>query len=226
MFKGSAVQKEATARFAADMRARLAPNPELAESLIPSYSLGCRRLTPGPGYLEGLVNSKTNVITTGIARVDERGIITTDGKHRPVDAIVCATGFNTKFLPRFPVIGKNGVSLASKWAKVPSTYLSMTVDGFPNYFLCLGPNSANLGGLLLLVERQVDYFTQLISKLQRDGIRAMSPKASAVNDFTRYCDEFLEQTVYTTNCRSWFKGGTSDGRVSVAWPGKSRKSSI
>lgn len=221
MFKGSAIQKDATERFSADMKARLASKPELADNLVPSYALGCRRLTPGPGYLEGLTDPKTTVIRTGIKCIDETGIITNDGVHRPIDALVCATGFNTRFIPRFPVIGIDGVNLQDKWEKVPSTYLAMTVDGFPNFFLSLGPNSANLGGLLLLVEKQVDYFTQMIAKMQRDAIMSFVPKKAVVDRFTTYCDEFLAQTVYTTNCRSWFKGGTSDGRVSVAWPGKS-----
>ncbi|KAI8181181.1 hypothetical protein K4K51_002062 [Colletotrichum sp. SAR 10_75] len=36
------------------MKARLSGSNELAEEIIPDFSIGCRRLTPGPGYLEAL----------------------------------------------------------------------------------------------------------------------------------------------------------------------------
>lgn len=36
------------------MRQRLSENPQLIEKLIPKYDIGCRRLSPGDGYLEAL----------------------------------------------------------------------------------------------------------------------------------------------------------------------------
>ncbi len=37
------------------MRAALNNNEELCELLIPNWTLGCRRLTPGEGYLESFL---------------------------------------------------------------------------------------------------------------------------------------------------------------------------
>lgn len=34
------------------MRSRLSKNPELVKTLIPTYEIGCRRISPGEGYLE------------------------------------------------------------------------------------------------------------------------------------------------------------------------------
>jgi cation diffusion facilitator CzcD-associated flavoprotein CzcO len=203
------------------MKRRLAQKPELADTLMPSFPPVCRRLTPGPGYLEALTDPKTDVIATEIKEVIHDGIITSDGQHRPVDAIVCATGFDTTFSPRFPIIGRNGVSLAEKWKDVPATYLSITTDDFPNYFISLGPNSAlGTGNLLLLIERAIDYMTACLSKMQRDNVRSMAPKADAVKSFVDFCDSYFQTTVFSMNCRSWYKGGTADGRVSALWPGK------
>lgn len=207
--------------FTEAMKKRLEKKPDLAETLIPSFPPICRRLTPGPGYLEALTDDKVNVITQGIVQVDETGIQTQDGKHHPVDAIVCATGFDTSFMPRIPIIGSQGQSLAERWKAVPETYLSMSTDGFPNFFVSLGPNgSLGSGNLLLLIEKAMDYMTMCVAKMQRDNIVAMAPQKQAVQRFTKYCDAYFDKTVFTLHCRSWYKGGTYDGRVSALWPGE------
>ena len=69
-----------------------------------------------------------------IARITEKGILTKTGEELEFDAIVCATGFDTSFQPRFPIIGRNGVSLAEQWREIPEAYFGITVPKFPNYF--------------------------------------------------------------------------------------------
>ena len=48
------MQKAAVEAFREAMRERLAAKPEIADFLVPSFAVGCRRTTPGPGYLEAL----------------------------------------------------------------------------------------------------------------------------------------------------------------------------
>jgi len=219
--KGSAEQLDAISFFGKNMETRLAKKPELVQQLLPTFAPACRRLTPGPGYLEALTEPKVALLTQRITNVDSTGIFTEDGEHHPVDAIVCATGFDTSFSPRFPIIGRNGLSLAEKWKEIPDTYLAVTTDGFPNYFISLGPNAAlGTGNLLLLIEKEIDYFTTCVEKMQRENIRSMTPKREAVESFTKYCDLYFQRTVFSTKCRSWYKGGKEDGRVSALWPGK------
>jgi hypothetical protein len=175
--------------------------------------------------LEALTDAKVDVVSNEIDKVVADGIITKDGTHRRVDAIICATGFDTSFSPRFPIIGKNRVTLAEQWSTTPETYLAVATDNFPNYFISLGPNAAlGTGNLLLLIENELEYVTKCVAKIQRDNIRSMVPRREAVSQFTRYCDSYFEGTVFTLDCRSWYKGGTSDGRVSALWPGKSGSS--
>lgn len=58
-----------------------------------------------------------------------------------VDAIICATGFNTSFIPRFPLIGENRENLQDVWRNdYPKAYQGIMVTGMPNYYrmvLCL-----------------------------------------------------------------------------------------
>jgi cation diffusion facilitator CzcD-associated flavoprotein CzcO len=65
------------------------------------------RYTPGTGYLEALVSSNSTVVTNEIDHIDSEGLVTNDGQHYAVDAIICATGFDTSFKPVFPVLGVN-----------------------------------------------------------------------------------------------------------------------
>lgn len=218
---GTPEQVGARGIFLENMKRRLAGKPALIDDMIPSFPPACRRLTPGPGYLEALTDDKVDVVTSPIAKVDAEGIITADGKHHPTDVLVCATGFDTSFTPRFPIIGRDGVSLAQRWKQTPETYLSFAVDGFPNYFICLGPNAAlGEGNLLLLIEKEIYYFTECVMKMQRDNIRAMGPRKDSVARFTKNCDQYFSRTVFSEKCRSWYKGGTEDGRVTALWPGK------
>ncbi|CAI7612505.1 unnamed protein product [Penicillium manginii] len=219
---GHPMQLGAHEAFVENMKRRLANKPELIDDLIPAFPPACRRLTPGPGYLEALTDEKVDIIKSDIAKIDEKGIITADGQHRAVDAIVCATGFDTTCTPRFTIRGRDGVLLSERWKETPETYIAVATDGFPNYFISLGPNAAlGEGNLLLLIEKEVDYFTMCVEKMQRDNIRAMAPRKEAVRQFRRYCDEYFKDTVFGGKCRSWYKGGTEEGRIVALWPGSS-----
>lgn len=93
-FSGSETQKQFWVESDIFMKQKLERKPEIYESLIPSFPPGCRRLTPGPGYLEALVENNVTFIGTGIQNVTENGIIDNKGEFHEVDAIICATGFD------------------------------------------------------------------------------------------------------------------------------------
>ena len=48
---------------------------------------------------------------TPVVSCTEDGVIGEDGAERKVDTIVCATGFDVSYKPRFPLVGKNGLDL-------------------------------------------------------------------------------------------------------------------
>lgn len=124
------------------MRRKLKGNKEISEALIPkSFAVGCRRPTPGEGFLEALVAPITTVHTKQMQRVTETGFIAHDGTPTDVDVIICATGFDTSWVPRFPirVAGRN---LQDAWREGGAlSYLGVAVPEIPNYFLSIGPVS-------------------------------------------------------------------------------------
>ena len=131
-------QKKAQDLFRKSMTERLGNSEKgkrAAELLIPSFPVGCRRQTPGPGFLEALIQDNVEMRWDDIERITERGIQTRSGREIEYDVIVCATGFDTSFKPAFPLVGRNGVSMAEKWTSDrPKAYLGMCVPDFPNYF--------------------------------------------------------------------------------------------
>lgn len=66
-------------------------------------------------------------------RITEKGIVLHDGKLAKADIIICATGFDLSFKPRFPLIGKSDTNLADLWIPDAKAYMSLAVPQFPNY---------------------------------------------------------------------------------------------
>lgn len=217
--KGTPLQLGAKDLFYQHMKKRLESKPEIFEALIPSFSPGCRRLTPGPGYLESLTQPNVAFITSPISHISENAIHTTDGTAYEIDALVCATGFKSSTAPPFPVIGANGLSLADKWSKRATTYCSHSIAGFPNLFTMLGPNSAiGSGSLTKMIETVGDYIIKCTRKIQKENIGSMVVKQEREDDFIEFVDVYFEGTVFAEECRSWYKNrGT--GEVVGLWPG-------
>lgn len=216
---GTPLQVGAKDMFHSHMKERLAKKPEIFEQLIPSFSPGCRRLTPGPGYLEALVQDNVAFITSPISHISESAIHTQDGNAHPIDALVCATGFKSSVAPPFPITGLNNLSLADRWSSRATTYLSHSVSSFPNLFTMLGPNSAiGSGSLTKMIETVGDYIIRSVRKIQKENIASMVVKQAREDDFIEYCDAYFKGTVFSEECRSWYKhGGT--GKVVGLWPG-------
>jgi len=204
------------------MAKKLEKKPEIMEALEPNWPPGCRRLTPGPGYLEALVEDNVNFISTKIKRFTEQGIETIDGKQRKVDLVICATGFDTSLRQPMPVIGKNGASLNSIWEHSPEAYLGIFPPEMPNMMRFIGPNGAcGTGGLLLVVERACEYMIEVVQKAQREYIKSIQPKPHATRMFVQHTDQYFTQTIYTQPCKSWMKRGKESGRIVTIWPGSS-----
>lgn len=191
----------------------------LEEKLVPQWSVGCRRLTPGVNYLESLTKPNVEVVYGEISSVTERGPLCDNGKEYPVDVLICATGFDTTFKPRFPVINPQGDNLQEKWAGDPESYFGVAAVDFPNYLFTLGPNCPiGNGPVLSAIEAQVDWMCKVIDRFQTTNIAQFSPKKESVEDFIQYKNWFMKQTVWADSCRSWYKS-RPDGPILALWPG-------
>ncbi|EEU41316.1 uncharacterized protein NECHADRAFT_45940 [Fusarium vanettenii 77-13-4] len=219
--RDSKMQHETRKLVEADMRQRLGKAPELADLILPSFAVGCRRLTPGVGYLEALQEPNVQVISTRIERVTPTGLQLVDQTHVDLDVLICATGFKTAKAPPFPILGRGSVDMGMRFEPYPETYLSVAMDGYPNFFMILGPNSlVGTGSQTMILEAELDYTIRCIRKLQRDNIQAMEAKRERVKEFSDYIDKYFPQTVYLDDCSSWYRNENGrGGRITGLWPG-------
>ena len=137
-FKNSQAQAQGQEIYRARM-AEFIKDKRLLDGFTPKWGLGCRRITPGDPYMEAIQKPNVDVHFTDVRKIDETGVIGGDGEHREVDTIVCATGFDVSYRPRFPIVGRDGVELADKWKVCPEGYLGLAIPGFPNFLTFIGP---------------------------------------------------------------------------------------
>ncbi|KAH8203068.1 hypothetical protein TruAng_002796 [Truncatella angustata] len=233
MIKGTKEQLDAYEFATNEMKRKLKKKPELAEKLIPNtFPVGCRRPNPGHGYLEAISSEKCDVVFSGIAEITEEGIISEDGSTHKVDVLVCGTGFDTSFRPRFPIVGKDGVDLRDAFKDLPDTYLSTMTHNFPNYFsmytpfssfflpsLMLGPFAPyGHGSVIPAIEVITRNIATFLHKFQTQNIKTVMPKKEAMADFRQHRDLFMKKTVWDAPCTSWFKLGPNGDTV-MMWPG-------
>jgi cation diffusion facilitator CzcD-associated flavoprotein CzcO len=122
--KGSKEQEGIREFAEKQMREKLGGDERLCELLIPKdWPVGCRRVTPGEGYLEAFTRENVELTMEGIERVDETGVRTRDGKHWECDVLVCATGFDVSQRPTFPVVGRDGRELGEMWKGEAESYM-------------------------------------------------------------------------------------------------------
>ncbi|KAF2120817.1 hypothetical protein BDV96DRAFT_565582 [Lophiotrema nucula] len=218
--KESKAQKQAFKATAKMMLDRLGGDKELAAKLTPTWEVGCRRATPGPGYLEAFTQSNVSLVSDHISHITPTGITTKDGKHHEFDVIVCATGFDVTHRPPFPVVGLNSTDLAEYWKGEPFSYLSLACPNFPNLFFFSGPNApVGHGSLMAALSWSANYIGQWIQKISTEDIKYVVPTAEATEEFNTYGDEIMERFVWAGGCRSWYKNNRVDGRVTAIWQG-------
>ncbi|CAG9953721.1 unnamed protein product [Clonostachys rosea f. rosea IK726] len=219
----SDIQAKAQELFRKSMIERLGDSEKgrrAAQMLLPDFPVGCRRQTPGPGFLEALGQDNIELRWDDVECFTDKGILTKSGEEREYDVVVCATGFDTTFKPAFPIIGRNGVDLAEKWEGRPEAYFGIAVPDMPNYFCFVGPNSPiSNGSLVMGIQNTAIYIYKWLEKMQTEGIKSFEVSSKVNAEYNQHIQKYLDRTVWTRGCRSWYKRGTVDGPVVAIYGG-------
>jgi cation diffusion facilitator CzcD-associated flavoprotein CzcO len=109
-------------------------------------------------YSKSIKEPNVRLIKTGVAAFTPTGCVDDNGEEHEFDIGICATGFDTSFIPRFPIIGMHGKNLQDMWADAPSSYMGIGVAHFPNYLTILGPYSPVANGPTLASIGQYEYW--------------------------------------------------------------------
>ncbi|BCS30142.1 flavin-containing monooxygenase [Aspergillus puulaauensis] len=199
-------------------------DPVKAEKLMP-YDWYARRPLCDTGYYEkfnrpnvDIVDIKTNPITT----ITEKGIQTAEGSEYELDVLIFATGFDAVDgnYKRMHIQGASE-TLQARWKEEPSSFLGVSIPGFPNLFSILGPNSP-FTNLPPLIEVQVEFIADMVSHARKVAAQPAAAAAAAngprveadsaaLQDWVHKCDELSAGSLFRKT-DSWIFGANVAGK--------------
>jgi cation diffusion facilitator CzcD-associated flavoprotein CzcO len=195
-------------------------DPALRAKVTPGYTIGCKRILLSSDYYPALTRPNVELVTDPIARIASSGVICADGTARDVDVIIYGTGFKTvEAIAELTVAGRDGVKLQDVWRGGVEAYHGMTVPGFPNFFLMLGPNTG-LGhnSVVFMIECQVRHMLSCLRLLAREKADTIEVTAPALRRFNDGIQRRLRRAVWSEGgCTSWYLD--AEGVNRALWPG-------
>lgn len=207
------------------------------EILIPDYGVGCKRRIFDVTWYPCLAQPNVDLTTQPLTRVNERSVtigpgraypppsktdskVPTDEREVPADVIVLANGFDTtKWLHPLKVVGRDGKDLVDTMEERggPQAYQGTAMDGFPNFFIIFGPNTATgHSSVVLASEGMVNYSIKFIRKILSGEASAVEVKQEAEVAFTQDIQKKLKTMVWSAGgCQNWY---VNDGWNSTVYP--------
>ena len=220
-FVGGASVKDDWRRRFVDRAARrhleTVRDPELRAKLTPRDASLCKRPVVSNRFYKVVQRDDVDVVVSPISRVVPEGVVTEDGATHPLDVLILATGFEAhNYMRPMAIRGESGTTLDEVWAHGPYGYRTVSLPGFPNLFMLLGPHSPlNYIAIHESAELQADYVMQILDVLDSDGILALAPTEEATRRWLEHIRAGMPGTVWSSGCNSWYLG---DGDTPVLWP--------
>ncbi|KAL3466456.1 hypothetical protein BJX64DRAFT_302167 [Aspergillus heterothallicus] len=230
--KNTVLQQQCKHLLESKMR-KLLQDSEHEKHLIPDFAVGCKRVVPsGFRYLKTLKKANVKVVygsvtsftPTGCTSTSTNTNTNTNSTHAG-DVIICATGFDTSYIPRYPILGPGNLNLQTKWASEQTStisgYMGVGIPSFPNTFTMLGPYTpVSNGPTLIAIEAQADYICSFIDRYQTEPIHSFVPKREACDEFRAHVKQFMDaHSVWSDNCRNSHNNHQVGGRTPTTWPG-------
>jgi cation diffusion facilitator CzcD-associated flavoprotein CzcO len=189
----------------------------LRERLRPDYRAACKRLIMSPDFYDAIQQPNAELVTEKIGRIEAGGVRTGDGRLHELDVLVLATGFQANaFMRPMRIVGRDGLTLDEAWSPRPEAYLSISIPGFPNFFMLNGPNGpVGNFSLIEVAELQFGYIMQLVDRLRSGECREISATRDALRAFEAEREATVPKTVWVTGCRSWY---LDDRGIPAVWP--------
>jgi cation diffusion facilitator CzcD-associated flavoprotein CzcO len=199
---------------------RQVQDPGLRARLTPDYTIGCKRILVSSDYYPALQRPNVDLVTDAIGRIVPSGVMTADGSVHEADVLVFATGFRViDAATELNVTGRGGAKLKDAWAAGPEAFRGITVPGFPNFFLLLGPNTG-LGhtSVVFMIETQVQHVLSCLRLLSGERASTIEARAAATRKYNDALQRRLRRAVWSAGgCRSWYLDDAGINRA--IWPG-------
>ncbi|KAL1637979.1 hypothetical protein SLS58_009096 [Diplodia intermedia] len=195
------------------------------EILTPDYGVGCKRRIFDATWFPGLQDPRIELTTQPLTAVNEKSVTLGAGRVYPkrsgkeegeeaertipADIIVVANGFDTtKWLHPLKVVGRDGQDLVEVMEQRggPQAYQGTAMDGFPNFFMVFGPNTATgHSSVIMATENMVNYALKFIKPIVQGDAETAEVKKEAEEDYTRDVQRSLKDTVFGSGgCNSWY----------------------
>ena len=197
-------------------------DPEVADLLSPSNTIGCKRLCADTDYYETYNRENVSLVDvnkTPIERIVEEGVKTSD-KVYEFDIIIFAIGFDamTGALMAIDIKGRDGYSLKEKWTNGPRTFLGLCSERFPNMFMITGPGSPSvLSNMMTSIEQHVEWISECVAYMYSNGYSAIEPIIDSENKWMDHVEEIAAETL-RYSCNSWYVGANIPGKKRVFLP--------
>jgi len=162
-------------------------DPDVAERLKPYYRYLCKRPCFHDEYLEAYNRPNVTLVDcpAGFERISEQGPVV-DGRQYEVDCIVFGTGFEAELTPLHrraghEIVGRDGATLAQRWADGAASLYGMMSRGFPNLFVMPAPGqqavvTVNYTQLAVL---GAEFVGRTVALLAQQGVDAFDVSAEA-----------------------------------------------
>lgn len=200
---------------------------EYHDILEPDYGIGCKRRIFDHDWLNSLNDPSIELSTQPLVEVKENSIVLGNrrlyprnekvdmpvppvkAREVPADVIVMANGFNTQsWAHPMTVYGRSGEELVETMEARggPQAYRGTAMDGFPNFFIIFGPNSATgHNSVILATENMVQHALKLMRPLLNGDASAVEVKKEAEVAYTTDLQAKLKSSVwYAGGCKSWY----------------------
>ncbi|MEE8476175.1 MAG: 4-hydroxyacetophenone monooxygenase, partial [Myxococcota bacterium] len=183
------------------------------------FQFGCKRMLISSDYWSSFERENVELVTDPIEEIKSEGLATADGTLHEVDAIVLATGYKLGFASTpFSVTGRAGKTLDDAWADGAVAYKGMTVSGFPNWFILMGPNTGpGHTSVLVYTEAQIRYAVQAIQKIIKADLRYVDVKQEVQDRYNERIQGRMKYMVWSSGCNSWYL--SEDGSNRSLFPG-------
>ncbi|KAF4987751.1 hypothetical protein FGRMN_10175 [Fusarium graminum] len=115
--KGTILQQQARDHLESEMK-KVVMDEEARKKLVPDFPVGS--------------------VYAGVTEFTETGCISEGGQSHEGDIVIAATGFDTSFIPRYPILF-DGHNLQEDLSKSITGYLGVGISECPNSFTLAGP---------------------------------------------------------------------------------------
>ncbi len=193
-------------------------DPALRRKLTPTFRLGCKRVLISNAWYPTLAREDVELVTDRIDAIRGNTIHLADGSTREVDTIIFGTGFHVTDPPSAQLVrGRDGATLAERMQSGIQAYLGATVEGMPNYFKLIGPNTG-LGhnSMVYMIESQLNYVMDALRVMDEQGIAEFEVRPDVTASYNAQIQAKLPGTVWMSGCASWYLD--ADGRNTTIWP--------